>query len=67
MQASVAAVSRLSSTGSIVVMHGLGCSTVCGSQIRNQTRVSCIGGQILYHFTIRGTPDFSLMEIRTLK
>ena len=43
-------VTRLYSTGSIVVAHEPSLSSACGSsRIRDQTRVSCIGRQILYH------------------
>ena len=48
--ASVDADGRLQSIGSVVVAQGLRCSAYVGSsQIRDQTHVSCIGRQILYH------------------
>ena len=47
---SVAADGRLPSICSVVVAQGLRCSVYVGSsQIRDQTHVSCIGRQILYH------------------
>ena len=47
---SVAATPWLQSTGSVVVVHRLSRYTACGIfQNRDQTHVSCIGRQILYH------------------
>ena len=55
--ASVVAAHGLQSTGSVVVEHGLSCSTACVIfRIRDQTRVFCIGRQILYHWGTRGAP-----------
>ena len=49
----------LYSTGSIVVAHGLGCSLACGiSQTRDQTCVSCIGRQVVNHWTTKEIPIF---------
>ena len=50
----VVAAPRLWGTGSIVVAHGLTCSMACeSSQTRDQTRVSCTGRKILYHWATR--------------
>ena len=47
----------LSSTGSAVVVHGLSCSVACGIFLdRDQTRVSCVGRWILYHWATREAP-----------
>ena len=40
---------RFQSSGSIVVAHRLSCPTACGIFLGDQTHVSCIGRQILYH------------------
>ena len=49
-QASTVVVLGLSSTGSVVMVHGLSCSMACGIfQTRDQTHVSCTGRWILYH------------------
>ena len=46
--------SLLQSTGSVIVAHGLLALKHVGSpQIRDQTCVSCIGRQILYHWATR--------------
>ena len=40
----------LKESGSIVVVHRFSCSATCvSSQTKDQTSVSCIGRQILYH------------------
>ena len=47
---SVVAAPGLYSTGIIVGVHGLSCFPVLGSsRTRDQTRVSCVDRQILYH------------------
>ena len=51
---SVAAASRLQSSGSIVPAHGPSCATTCGIfWIRDPTYVSCIGRQVLYHWATK--------------
>ena len=42
------------SVGSVAVAQGLSCFVACGTfPDRNQTQVSCIGRQILYHWASR--------------
>ena len=54
VQASVVVASRLQSTGSIPVVQRLSCPAACGIfPDKNQTRVSCFGRWILYHWAIR--------------
>ena len=54
-QASVVAVHRLQSTGSVVVVQGLSCPAACGIFLdqgsKDQTGVPCAGRQILNHWT----------------
>ena len=46
--------------GSVVVAHGLSCSTACGIfRTRAQTCVPCIGRWILNHCATREVPDYS--------
>ena len=54
MWPSVVAAPGLYSAGIIVGVHGLSCSPVLGSsRTRDQTGVSCIGRQTLYHWATR--------------
>ena len=54
MWPSVVAAPGLYSAGIIVGVHGLSCSLVLGSsRTRDQTGVSCIGRQTLYHWATR--------------
>ena len=57
-QASVAAASGLSSTGSVVAQYELSCPWHMGSsQTKDWTHVSCTGRQMLYHWATREAPN----------
>ena len=63
--ASVDADGRLQSVGSVVVAQGLRCSAYVGSsQIRDQTHVSCIGRQILYHRATREALEILILLVK---
>ena len=47
--------------GSVVVAHGLSCSTACGIfPGQGLNLCSCVGGQILTHWTTKEVPDSTL-------
>ena len=61
---SVVVARGLQSAGSVVVVHGLSCSTACGIfQTRNQTRVPCIGRRILNHCATREVRGMLLLML----
>ena len=59
--ASVVVAHRLYSARSVVVAHGLSCSTACG--IRARTRVPCIGRRILNHRATREVPSMTSLKL----
>ena len=53
--------------GVIAEAHGLSCPRHVGSsQIRDQTHVSCIGRQILNHWTTREVPNNEFLSLKVI-